>query len=178
MRKVQCAKPVVTFAFNSLPTIPWWLQCDRLPWLPDIEGTSLSICAAAIASTHPALTLPLFLWLLSITSSPCNTNAIHSEKRGEGQGRQLFESFSSRRTELSWQMRERASNKQQGLSKIHNKWKGTGSPTICELCPVNFSLCCLAFLLCVAVDYYVSKCSTGFKAFRPILHILYCNNYC
>lgn len=79
--KVKRVKPVVTITLNSLPTIPWWLLSDRLPWLPDIEGTSPSICAAAIASIALALTFPLFL---SITSSTAIQNAIHSENREEG----------------------------------------------------------------------------------------------
>ena len=113
--KVKCPKPVVTITLNSLPTMPWWLRCDRLPWLPDIEGTSPSIYAVAIASTLPGSNLPSLFPLFSppsIASSPCNTNAIHSEKRGEGRGWRLSESCGSRRAELKG---ERGNDEQQGL---------------------------------------------------------------
>lgn len=79
-------------SLNSLLTILWWLLCDRLPWLPDSEGTFPSICVVAIASTLPhsnLSSLPLLLFhpvfpLLQYTS-------IHTEKRGEGRGCWLFE---------------------------------------------------------------------------------------
>lgn len=103
-------KPVVTTTLNSLPTILWWLLCDRLPWLPDIEGTSPSICAAAIASTSPRSNLPALPLPPFHHFSPPNTNAIHSEKRGEGRGFRHFESSCSRRTELSQQRQERKSD--------------------------------------------------------------------
>lgn len=53
-----CAKPVVTTTLNARPTTLWWLLSDRLPWLPDIEGTSPSIWVAissTLASSKPSI---------------------------------------------------------------------------------------------------------------------------
>lgn len=66
------------------------------------------------ALTSPSLPLPPFHHFF-----PCNTNAIHSEKRGEGRGCRLFESSSTSRTELSPQRQER---QRQATGAIKNSW--------------------------------------------------------
>lgn len=110
---VKCRKLVVTITLNSIATFAWWLLCDRLPWLPDIQDTSPSICAVAIACTLPCSNLPYlpFPSFHHFFPPQYKCHSLREERRRS----RLFESWGSRRTELSRQRREKGSDEQQGL---------------------------------------------------------------
>lgn len=172
--KVKCAKPVVTIALNSLPTIPWWLLCDRLPWLPDIEGTSPSICAVAIASTLPRSNLPSRpLPPLPPLHHPHSPLAIQTPLTQRREEKVDTEAFWTLWLQKNWTEPTKAGERERRATGAIKNSLPMESPTACEPCTVNsFSLCCLALPLCVTVIFFLLMFSAGFQA------VFYCENCC
>lgn len=159
-RKVKCVKPVVTFTLNFLPTILRWCLSARLPWLPDTEGTSSSICAAAVASTLPGSNLSThhsfhqFFPLQYKQHSPI-----------ERKIRSRLLAFWKHRHRKSWTQSTKA-RERQATGAIKNSWpieEGTGSPAVCELHSGNFFSILQSF-------FFLLMFSNGFQAFQTLLH--------
>lgn len=124
--KVRHAKPVVTIAIPLTPK-------NHMMW--QVTAISLTVKALLHPSVLqqllppcPSLTFPLFLFLPSIACSTCDTNAIHSVKKGEGRGCRLFLLKAAAPEELNSadKRRERGTTSNRGYKKFIADGKALG----------------------------------------------------
>lgn len=124
--KVRRPKPVVTIAIPLTPEnhVMWQVTAISLTVKVLLHPSVLQ----QLLPPCPSLTFPLFLFLPSIACSTCDTNAIHSVKRGEGRGCRLFLLKAAAPEELNSadKRRERGTTSNRGYKKFIADGKALG----------------------------------------------------